>query len=77
MKANTMMPISWDKYSMDNFYDEMVEPSGQIRPCYEHLTNRMSGLGFEEVVGRQHAADRAFRGALESGFPALSRAVSV
>jgi uncharacterized circularly permuted ATP-grasp superfamily protein len=49
-----------EKYSMDNFYDEMIEPGGQVRPCYEHLNNRMSGLGFEEVVGRQHAADRAF-----------------
>lgn len=63
MKANIMMPVSWealDKYSMDNFYDEMIEPGGQIRPCYGQLTDRMSGLGFEEVVGRQHAADRAF-----------------
>ncbi len=63
MKANATLPVAWElleKYSMDNFYDEMVEANGRIRPCYEHLTNRMSGLGFEEVVGRQHAADRAF-----------------
>src|SRR5580704_16211704 len=63
MKEQGILPVAWqvlDKYSMDNFYDEMVEANGQVRPCYEHLTNRMSGLGFEEVVQRQHAADRAF-----------------
>src|SRR5580700_2328885 len=63
MKEQGILPVAWnilEKYSMDDFYDEMIEPSGQIRPCYEHLTDRMSGLGFEEVVGRQHAADRAF-----------------
>ena len=63
MKANIAMPVSWEalrKYPLDNFYDEMIESNGRVRPCYEHLTNRMSGLGFDEVIGRQHAADRAF-----------------
>src|SRR5277367_7012425 len=63
MKTRATLRVAWEvlhKYSMDDFYDEMVKPNGKIRPCYEHLTNRMSGLGFEEVVGRQLAADRAF-----------------
>ena len=50
----------FSRYRLDNFYDEMVSSKGEIRNWYEFFSESMSGLGFNEVVQRQRAAEKAF-----------------
>ncbi len=53
-------PAMFSQYLPDKFYDEMVTGRGSIRSWYQFFTNSISNLGFNEVVQRQRAAEKAF-----------------
>lgn len=47
-------------YQTDNFYDEMIDENGLVRPWYWLIGEHLRGLGIQEIKQRQHAAERAF-----------------
>jgi uncharacterized circularly permuted ATP-grasp superfamily protein len=47
-------------YQLDNCFDEMFEASGQARPQYRALFNRLMELPADDLRKRQRDADRAF-----------------
>ena len=47
-------------YALDNFYDEMMDANGKIRPCYQLFCDKINSLEQKEVLRRQYAAERAF-----------------
>jgi uncharacterized circularly permuted ATP-grasp superfamily protein len=53
-------PPMFTRYRCDDFYDEMVCETGDIRSWYQFFTDSMSNLGFGEMVHRQRAAEKAF-----------------
>ncbi|MBL8160737.1 MAG: circularly permuted type 2 ATP-grasp protein [Anaerolineae bacterium] len=50
----------FDKYILDDAYDEMFERSGRARPHYEALYQRILDMTGEELEQRQQAADLSF-----------------
>lgn len=51
--------FSFKSYQTDGFFDEMYKPDGEVRPGYEPFRQRVEQLNREDLVGRQHAAERA------------------
>jgi uncharacterized circularly permuted ATP-grasp superfamily protein len=49
-----------DSYKPDDFFDEMFEAPGQVRPHYEPLFQRFQNLDREEFDQRRSAVDAAF-----------------
>ncbi len=47
------------RYQADGFFDEMVDASGQPRPHYERLFNRLKALQPEDFQGRCEAVEQA------------------
>ncbi len=47
-------------YSLDNFFDEMVDDQGQVRSWYQQFYAKISDLDPIELLSRQQAAERAF-----------------
>ncbi len=47
-------------YATDEFYDEMLDGEGNIRPWYSFFLRYIKNLGFDELKQRQYAAERAF-----------------
>ncbi|KAA3595601.1 MAG: circularly permuted type 2 ATP-grasp protein [Candidatus Scalindua sp. AMX11] len=47
-------------YSLDNYYDEMIDNQGNVRPWYQLFTDKINSLDPQEIVRRQFAAERAF-----------------
>lgn len=54
-----MPKISLEKYDTKGFYDEMVDESGQIRPHYQLLKDRLIKMGWNKLNFLQHSTDRA------------------
>lgn len=50
----------FESYQIQQFFDEMFDESGQVRPAYEALAQRLSLLSPEEFARRQAAADLSF-----------------
>ena len=47
-------------YFLDNAFDEMFEPGGQVRPHYEAMLNAMLAMPPDEVRRRKQSADLSF-----------------
>lgn len=65
MTTNNLQPTvritaPFDKYILDDAYDEMFEPGGRARPHYEALYQRILDMTGEELEQRQQAADLSF-----------------
>jgi uncharacterized circularly permuted ATP-grasp superfamily protein len=54
------MGMLFDNYDPGSFFDEMFEPSGQIRTHYDRLYQRYSELTPEEFERKRAAADNSF-----------------
>jgi uncharacterized circularly permuted ATP-grasp superfamily protein len=52
--------LIFSRYCLDDFYDEMVNSDGDVRNWYRSFTGSLTGLGFNEVIQRQRAAEKAF-----------------
>jgi uncharacterized circularly permuted ATP-grasp superfamily protein len=50
----------FSSYQLDNCFDEMFEASGQARPQYRALFNRLMELPADDLRKRQRDADRTF-----------------
>ena len=48
-------------YDPGEFWDEMFEAPGVVRPHYRALAERLATLGETEVTTRQHAAELSFQ----------------
>jgi uncharacterized circularly permuted ATP-grasp superfamily protein len=48
-------------YDVGDFFDEMFEGPGVLRPAYQSLASRLAGLAQGEVARRQHAAELSFQ----------------
>jgi len=55
------MRIAWDEYPTSASFDELIGPGGAARPAASTLIEFLSGLGPQELVTRQKAADVAIR----------------
>ena len=51
--------FSFSDYQTENFFDEMFASETQVREGYVAFQQRVEQLTCEDVVGRQHAAERA------------------
>ncbi|WP_128543977.1 circularly permuted type 2 ATP-grasp protein [Larkinella soli] len=51
--------FSFGDYQTESFYDEMFAVDGTVRSGYEPFKQRVEQLTKEELVSRQHAAERA------------------
>jgi len=51
------VPMNFDNYQMDNFYDELFEGPGQPRPSAAPLINRLKGMPPEDVMRYQRVAE--------------------
>ncbi len=51
--------MRFDDYDTGGFYDEMFDPEGRPRPGNEAVVNRFRELSLEELMTRQHAAEKA------------------
>ncbi|KHE92233.1 MAG: circularly permuted type 2 ATP-grasp protein [Candidatus Scalindua rubra] len=47
-------------YSLENYYDEMIDNQGNVRPWYQLFADNLNSLDSQEIVRRQFAAERAF-----------------
>lgn len=47
-------------YSEQTYYDEMIDELGNIRPSYRTFVGHLRNLAHEDVINRQHAAERYF-----------------
>lgn len=47
-------------YQTENFFDEMMDPGGFVRPSYWLMGEHLRGLGIDELKRRQFAAERSF-----------------
>jgi len=52
--------MDFSKYEVDDFFDEMFEADGSVRPHYKALHARLKELGPKEMFQKQKAVDRAF-----------------
>ncbi|GAB2556182.1 circularly permuted type 2 ATP-grasp protein [Spirosoma aerophilum] len=51
--------FSFSDYQTENFFDEMFASETQVRPGYAPFQQRVQQLTREDLIGRQHAAERA------------------
>ncbi|RIV17606.1 circularly permuted type 2 ATP-grasp protein [Fibrisoma montanum] len=51
--------FSFSDYQIENFFDEMFAGDSQVRPGYTPFRQRVEQLTREELISRQHAAERA------------------
>jgi uncharacterized circularly permuted ATP-grasp superfamily protein len=51
------MPLNFDSYDVENFYDELIDPSGVPRSGAKILVDRLSALQDADIVSRQKAAE--------------------
>ena len=58
--SKNTLPPPFDRYELDDAYDEMADASGAIRPHYKHLYQVLLGLPPEELRRRQQVADLSF-----------------
>ena len=50
----------FERYQIQQFFDEMFDEKGEVRPAYLPLAQRLSQLSSEEFARRQAAADLSF-----------------
>jgi len=50
----------FDDYTCDDFFDEMFDGGGTVRPHYRKLLQRVNGLTAKQIVERREVADIAF-----------------
>ncbi len=55
-----VLPEPFHRYELDEAYDEMVDPSGKVRPHYQALYQTLQELSPEELRRRQQVADLSF-----------------
>ena len=60
MTARTELPDRLPEYDPGHFWDEVFEPSGQPRPQYASLAQRLARLNSDEVARRQRMAEHSF-----------------
>ena len=48
------------EYKRDNFFDEMLDESGQVRPHYQRFCSLFESLGSDEFAEKRHSIDMAF-----------------
>ena len=53
------MSFAFHNYDRGNFYDEMFDADGQVRPSYEAFKARLEAMPEGELIKRQHAAEKA------------------
>jgi uncharacterized circularly permuted ATP-grasp superfamily protein len=53
------MPFNFDSYKTDGFFDEMFDEGGNVRQAYQAFQKRVESLPKDELLRRQHAAERA------------------
>jgi len=53
------MPLNFDQYDTENFYDELMLSEGKARPGSEILVQRLNSLPDGEIAARQKAAEAA------------------
>jgi len=53
------MPFTFDNYKTDGFFDEMFDEGGNVRTAYQAFQQRVESLPKDELLRRQHAAERA------------------
>jgi uncharacterized circularly permuted ATP-grasp superfamily protein len=53
------MNFSFEKYKLENFYDEMFEPNGDTRQGYQIFQEETEKLSYEDMLSRQFAAERS------------------
>jgi uncharacterized circularly permuted ATP-grasp superfamily protein len=58
--SKNTLPPPFDRYELDDAYDEMADSSGAVRPHYQHLYQALLGLPPEELRRRQQVADLSF-----------------
>ena len=51
------MPIDWNEYPVDGFYDELITPAGNPRSAAQRLGRYLASLSDEELQERQDAAE--------------------
>jgi len=51
--------MKFNNYETQNFYDEMFDSNLKPRPSYQLLGEWIEKLGPEELMHRQHSAERA------------------
>jgi uncharacterized circularly permuted ATP-grasp superfamily protein len=59
--GRTGEPATLDDYDLDEFWDEMFERRGAVRPHYAALARQLATLSAEDVLRRQRAAERSFQ----------------
>ncbi|GAB3692314.1 circularly permuted type 2 ATP-grasp protein [Spirosoma flavus] len=58
-QGQTSLKFSFTDYQTENFFDEMFTGKNQVRACYAPFQERVEQLTQEDLIGRQHAAERA------------------
>ncbi len=53
------MAFTFDHYKTDGFFDEMFDEQGNVRPAWQAIRKRVEELPKDELLNRQHAAERA------------------
>jgi uncharacterized circularly permuted ATP-grasp superfamily protein len=53
------MNFSFDKYKLDNYFDEMFDQNGNTRNSYKIFENETEKLTYEDMLSRQYAAERS------------------
>ena len=59
VKTSLDSPL-FERYQIQQFFDEMFDGDGEVRPPYRALAQRLSLLSPEEFARRQAAADQSF-----------------
>lgn len=54
------LPEAFRQYDTGAFFDEMMEPGGQVRPHYRHFLKHFGGVGSEDFAAKRSAVDLAF-----------------
>ena len=54
------LPAPFDRYQLNEAYDEMIDPAGSVRQHYEHLFTALLDLPPDELHRRQQVADLSF-----------------
>jgi uncharacterized circularly permuted ATP-grasp superfamily protein len=55
-----LAPAPFRNYTTDEFFDEMMEPGGAVRPHYEHFTKHFETVSPEEFEAKRTAVDLSF-----------------
>ncbi|MDQ5978967.1 MAG: hypothetical protein QG602_1941, partial [Verrucomicrobiota bacterium] len=54
------LPEPFRKYEVGNYFDEMLQADGRVRPHYRHFLKHFAEVGPEEFAAKRSAVDLAF-----------------